>query len=201
MPETPNYKPVTVEKPIPITFDLGNLAGFDPNPLDTNSLELNSEKYLAEVNRDNAQLLIAQILQLPIKTTTDSNASSGTQDSTLTLVRLPEPSTPLPREKPLPKPKPLTKWQEFAIKKGINNKKSHDKKVYDEDKGEWANKWGYKGKNKELDNQWLVEVDDKHKGTENELIDPRSLNRAERKKLVKKNEVQHKKNLKHNEQR
>ena len=42
----------------------------------------------------------------------------------------------------------------------------------------------------------LVEVDDDTKGTENELIDPRSLNRAERKRLVKKNERQQKKNLK-----
>ena len=54
---------------------------------------------------------------------------------------------------------------------------------------------GYKGKNKLIDDQWLVEVDDKVKNTEDELIDPRTLKRAERKKLIKKNELQHKRNL------
>ena len=44
---------------------------------------------------------------------------------------------------------------------------------------------GYKGKNKLIDDQWLVEVDDKVKNTEDELIDPRTLKRAERKKLIK----------------
>lgn len=34
-------------------------------------------------------------------------------------VDLPEPRYNLPREKPLPTPKPLTKWQKFAIEKGI----------------------------------------------------------------------------------
>ena len=57
--------------------------------------------------------------------------------------------------------------------------------VYDEDTGEWVPKWGYKGKNKLIDDQWLVEVDDKVKNTEDELIDPRTLKRAERKKLIK----------------
>ena len=32
------YKPVTVDKPIPNTYDLGNLATFDPNPLDNEKL-------------------------------------------------------------------------------------------------------------------------------------------------------------------
>lgn len=67
--------------------------------------------------------------------------------------------------------------------------------VFDENSGEWVPKWGYKGKNKQIDDQWLVEVDDKVKNTNNELIDPRTLRRAERKKLVKKNELQHKRNL------
>lgn len=70
--------------------------------------------------------------------------------------------------------------------------------VYDEATGEWVPKWGYKGKNKELDNQWLVEVDDKVKNTEDELIDPRQLARAERKKLIKKNLAQQKRNLQNN---
>lgn len=188
-------KPVTVEKQTPVVFDLGNLATFDLNPVDEKLLKENKEKYLTELNRDNTQLMINQILQLPIKTTVDSTSTSNGQDANLTLVQLPVPTTDLPREKSLPKAKPLTKWQQFALKKGIQKTKKYDKKMFDEEKGEWVNKWGFKGKNKELDSQWLVEVDDKHTGTDNELVNPRTLARADRKKLVKKNLAQQKKNL------
>ncbi|EMG46764.1 RRS1 Regulator of ribosome biosynthesis [Candida maltosa Xu316] len=196
--EDKEYKPVTVEKPIPNTYDLGNLATFDPNPLDNTQLNdaETKESYLTSVTRDNVQLLINQILSLPVKTTTDTHGSSTGQNSTMTLIQLPDPTTILPREKPIPKAKPLTKWQEFAQRKGIKAKEKSGKMVYDEEKGEWVPKWGYKGKNKDLDDQWLVEVDDKVKNTADELIDPRTLKRAERKKLIKKNELQHKRNLK-----
>ncbi|CEP20385.1 Regulator of ribosome biosynthesis [Cyberlindnera jadinii] len=187
-------KPVTVEKLIPVSYDLGNLAVFDTNALENEKLSSNCserEEYLQSIARDNTQLLINQILSLPLRTTTDNEA-------TLTLVQLPEPITELPREKPLPKAKEPTKWELFAKKKGIKAKEKSGKMVYDEATGEWVPKWGYKGKNKDLDDQWLVEIDDKVKGTEDELIDPRSLNRAERKKLVKKNLLQQKRNLKNN---
>ena len=73
------------------------------------------------------------------------------------------------------------------------------KLVYHEEKGEWVPKWGYKGNNKSLDDQWLVELDDKPKKRSRDdgvdLVDPRTLARAERKKLIKKNELQHKRNL------
>ncbi|CAX44346.1 ribosome biogenesis [nuclear export] protein, putative [Candida dubliniensis CD36] len=193
------YKPVTVDKPIPNTYDLGNLATFDPNPLDNEKLlskdESIKEDHLQSVTRDNVQLLINQILSLPVKTTTETHGSSTGQNSTMTLIQLPEPTTILPREKPIPKAKPLTKWQQFAARKGIKPKTKDGKMVYDENTGEWVPKWGYKGKNKSIDDQWLVEVDDKVKNTEDELIDPRTLKRAERKKLIKKNELQHKRNL------
>jgi len=198
MSDEKEYKPVTVDKPIPNTFDLGNLATFDPNPLDNAKLKSDTEReeYLTSVTRDNVQLLINQILSLPVKTTTDSQISSTGQNSTMTLIQLPEPTTQLPREKAIPKAKAPTKWEQFAAKKGIKPKAKEGKMVYDEASGEWVPKWGYKGKNKDLDNQWLVEVDDKVKNTSDELIDPRTLKRAERKKLIKKNELQHKRNLK-----
>lgn len=192
-------RPVTVEKAIPVTYDLGNLAVFDTNVLDKNALDSSNatrEETLKELTRDNVQLLANQILSLPIKTTTESAGGSSGQSASMTLVQLPEPTTELPREKPLPKPKAPTKWEQFAAKKGIKPKERQGKMIYDEARGEWVPKWGYKGSNKELDDQWLVEVDDKVKGTEDELIDPRTLNRAERKRLVKKNELQHKRNLK-----
>ena len=33
--------------------------------------------------------------------------------------------------------------------------------VYDEEKGDWVPKWGYKGKNKDGEGDWIVEVDEK----------------------------------------
>ncbi len=32
---------------------------------------------------------------------------------------------------------------------------------YDEATGEWVPKWGYKGSNKGIENDWIVEVDEK----------------------------------------
>ena len=33
--------------------------------------------------------------------------------------------------------------------------------MYDEEKGEWVPKWGYKGRNKYGEGEWIVEVDEK----------------------------------------
>lgn len=68
--------------------------------------------------------------------------------------------------------------------------------VYDDATGEWVPKWGYKGKNKAEDNQWLVEVDDKKVAAGDEdANDPRKMSRQQRLDLIKKNERQQKKNL------
>lgn len=174
------FKPITVDKPIPLAFDLGNLATFDTNPVDDIT-----EEGLRSVSRDNVQCLINQLLSLPVKTSGD-----------LTLINLPVPSSKLPREKSIPKAAPLTKWQQFAQRKNIMPKEKTGNLVFDEQSQSWKKKWGFNGVNKALDSQWLVEVDDKTKNTPDELIDPRTLKRAERKKLVKKNELQQKRNLK-----
>lgn len=190
--------PVTVEKPIPVVYDLGNLAVFDSNVLDKNDFDSSNakrEEKLKELSRDNVQLLVNQLLSLPIKSTTDAAGGTSGQSASMTLLRLPEGTTELPREKPLPKPKAPTKWEKFAAKKGIKAKEKNGKMVYDEASGEWVPKWGYKGANKKLDNQWLVEVDEKVENTDKELIDPRTLNRRERMNLIKKNERQQKKNV------
>ena len=70
---------------------------------------------------------------------------------------LPPIETELPRAKPLPKRKPATKWEQFAAAKGIQ-KKRREKKLWDEEKQEWVNRWGRGGKNKEAEEQWAVEV-------------------------------------------
>lgn len=66
------------------------------------------EAYLKSETRNNVQLVLNKLFELPIK-----------NEDGYMYVDLPEPRYNLPREKPLPTPKPLTKWQKFAIEKGI----------------------------------------------------------------------------------
>ncbi|GAB7359318.1 hypothetical protein MBLNU230_g5969t1 [Neophaeotheca triangularis] len=145
------------QKPLPYAFDLGHLLVNDANPLPPiNDLPSVQEKEaaLAAVARDNAQALITQLLKAcPITRNNDDQALQ---------ITLPDPSLHLPREKPVPKEKEKTKWEKFAAKKGIKDKGRDERKkmVYDEAKGDWVPKWGYKGKKTE-DEDWLVEVDEK----------------------------------------
>jgi len=177
---------VTVDKPIPFEFDMGNLAAFDTNPIDPETYRTDREACLHAAARDGAQALINQVLTaLPLKSTADG-----------VFAELPDPVTPLPREKPVPKPKEPSKWELFAKKKGIAPKQKDGKLVYDEEKGEWVPKWGYKGRNKAVEEQWLVEVDDHKKGKDGEELDPRKLSRQERKDAIRLNERQQKKNEK-----
>ncbi|WBW71730.1 ribosome biogenesis protein Rrs1 [Schizosaccharomyces osmophilus] len=146
----------SVEKAIPLEFDLGNMSAFDVTPLDQTKLNSQNsrekEDYLASMARDNTQLLVNKMLALPKERTQDG-----------VLLALPETTTPTPRAKHLPKPKPETKWARFARLKGIAPKKREGKLVFDEASGEWVPKWGYKGKNKELDTQWIVEDGEREK--------------------------------------
>ncbi|VEU19494.1 DEKNAAE100521 [Brettanomyces naardenensis] len=190
--EKPELKPAVVDKSIPVQYDMGNLALYDPAPLDSSKVSAagTKEEYLKSITRDNVQLLINQVLSLPLSS---KNVDGQTN---MTLVELPEPVYQLPREKSLPKPKEKTKWEKFAEAKGIRKTGKKDKQIYDETAKEWGTKWGYKGKNKATEDQWLVEVNEgKEKKDDNgDLIDPRKLSRMERKKLVKKNMLQQKRN-------
>lgn len=119
------------------------------------------------------------------------------------LLTLPAPNILLPRHKPLPTPKPPTKWELFARKKGIGkynqkpgaagmDKERRRKLQYDEESGEWVPRWGYKGKNKDDENQWLVEVDEKKWKKEEDAAakgsNIRGMSRTERKEKLKRNE-------------
>ncbi|KAF1358114.1 RRS1-domain-containing protein, partial [Lizonia empirigonia] len=166
--------PVAVNKPTPFTFDLGNLLAHDPNPVPAEA----DEAALAATARDAAQALINQLLSTcEIKSTTEG----------LHLV-LPAPQMALPREKPIPKAKEQTKWERFAAKKGIKDKRRDGNKVYDEATGDWVPKWGYKGKNKEAESSWLVEVDEKKEARTGEAHDARAESRYDRKERAKRNE-------------
>jgi regulator of ribosome biosynthesis len=163
-----------VNKPTPFTFDLGNLLANDPNPVPTAS----DEATLTATARDAAQALINQLL---------STCQIKSDSEGVHLV-LPSPTMPLPREKPIPAAKEPTKWERFAAKKGIKDKKRDGKLVYDEASGEWVPKWGYKGKNKDGENDWLVEVDEKKEASTGEAHDARADSRKERKDRIRRNE-------------
>ncbi|KAK5806814.1 hypothetical protein VI817_001072 [Penicillium citrinum] len=179
--------------PTPYTFDLGNILVNDPNPLELPTSQ-SLDTSLQAIARDGTQSLLNQLLTTCQIT---SYAANGV------LLNLPPPATTLPRHKPLPTPKPPTKWELFARKKGIGkysskpgaalaDKERRKNLVYDEASGEWVPKWGYKGKNKEADNQWLVEVDEKDWKKEEDAAAKgssiRGLSRAERKEKIKRNE-------------
>ena len=118
----------------------------DLNPIDEESYTENLEEHLQNLARDGTQALIGALFGLP---TTKSDYGP--------LAQLPSRVYQLPRAKPLPKPKLQTKWEKFAAAKGISHRKK-DKRVWDEEKQEWVNRWGKDGKNKEVEEQWLTEV-------------------------------------------
>lgn len=77
------------------------------------------EEYLLALTRDNAQLLLNEIWELPTERVEET-----------VVAKLPAPKYRLPRARRIPEPKALTKWQKFAQEKGIKKQK-RDKKVYD----------------------------------------------------------------------
>ncbi|KAL8404894.1 hypothetical protein RB594_009688 [Gaeumannomyces avenae] len=183
-PESKTKLAVAVEKPTPYNFDLGLLLASDPNPVTLDRADLESS--LRHLARDGAQALVNQLLTAcPIQST-----PSGV------LLSLPPQQTPLPREKPVPAAKEPTKWERFAAKKGIKPKTREQRRniQYNEDKGEWERKWGYKGANKQVEKDWLVEVDPEKEAKLGDGETTRGASRRERVERQKRNERKMRKN-------
>ncbi|KOB74731.1 putative regulator of ribosome biosynthesis [Operophtera brumata] len=106
------------------------------------------------------------------------------------VVRLPAPTTVLPRAKPVPKPKPLTKWQEFAKAKGIDKKKK-DKLKWDEQLQKWVPLFGFKKAAAEKEKNWLIEVPQNL----DPMTDMYEKKAGEKSEKVAKNELQRLKNI------
>jgi regulator of ribosome biosynthesis len=141
------------QQPQPYTFDLGNMLCEDTNPMPSLRDAETKEALLAARAQSCAQALIHQLLKTcPI---------TRSEDDGNLQITLPSPATPLPREKSVPKEKEKSKWEKFAAKKGIKAKKRDGKLEYDNEKGAWAPKYGYKGKksNGGIADDWLVEVE------------------------------------------
>ena len=131
-----------------------------------------------ELARDNAQLLVNQIFDLPY----EMDPLMGP------LALLPAQTTHVPREKHVPEPKPLTKWEKFAKEKGIKKTKK-SRKVFDEQTQEFRPRFGYKSKGDLHD--WAVPVKD----GEDPYADPFAKAKLEKQSRVLKNKMAQIKNL------
>lgn len=103
---------------------------------------------------------------------------------------LPSEVSNLPRTTRIPEPKPETKWEKFAREKGILKKKK-DRMVFDEESGEYKPRWGYKGINKGLEDQAIVEI----KPGDDPFADPWAEDRKNKKERIDKNKKNQMKNV------
>lgn len=144
--EAEKLRSIAVHKELELEFDVGNLLACDKNRIETRDWkEQKKEDFLRSLARDNTQLLINEVWKQPTERVEEA-----------IVAKLPEPTTPLPREKPPPKPRPPTKWEQFAKLKGIQKKKKTNL-VWDETAKEWRRRWGYK-RAKDDTKDWLIEV-------------------------------------------
>jgi len=107
------------------------------------------------------------------------------------VINLPPPSTALPREKPLPIDKALTRWEKFAKEKGIVKKK-RSKMIWDEEKQQWAPRYGFGRANnpKDTTQDWLVHAKPGDDGS----IDPFEAKADEKKMRLTKQKKQEERN-------
>ncbi|XP_078072400.1 ribosome biogenesis regulatory protein homolog [Mustelus asterias] len=169
---------IHVEKPLELQLDLGNLTALDTNPLKAASFRQDPEQFLRSLARDNTQLLLNAVWQLP----------SERLEQTI-VAKLPQPSTRIPREKALPKPRPPTRWEEFAKLKGIQKRKKSNL-VWDKEKKEWRRRWGYKRANDQT-KEWVIEVPESADPNEDQF----TKRRTDKKERVAKNELNRLRNI------
>lgn len=162
-------------------IDLGNLLAFNPNhhfpSIPSSRDELVKE--CLEKGTELAQALADSLFNLP-----------ATEDVDGPIIKLPPPTTRLPRQQHLPKPRPPTKWEQFAQKKGIKNRKK-DKIAYDEKSGTWKRTYGYDRANDANDVPIIVAKPTDEPGT-----DPFEKQKVDKKQRVEKQEKNRLRNLK-----
>jgi regulator of ribosome biosynthesis len=128
---TKSAAPQIVYKSLDLHYDLGILAAFDGQPIDVAQYERDPEAFLLRSTTERTQLLIKQIFELPV-----------TMEDVGPVATLPPRTMKLPESRPPPKAKPLTRWQKFALEKGIKKTK-RSQKVWDETAGDWKARHGY----------------------------------------------------------
>ena len=125
-----------------LAYDLKHLLATDITPI-------HASADIKEISRENVQLLVSQIFQMP-REKTDSGP----------IVRLDklEFVEQIPRMMPLPKPKVKSRWDKFAEERGIEKKK-RSRLVWDEAARDWVPRWGSNSVKHRAEKQdWLVEV-------------------------------------------
>jgi len=167
-----------IRKQIDPQIDLGHLLLCDQDAVEFDS-HVDLEANLRNLARDNTQLLINKIWELPISRVED-----------VIVAKLPRPTTILPREKPLPRPKPTTKWQKYSQLKGIHKAK-RGRKIWDEPSQSWKPRWGY-DRAKDNTTDWLIEVPDNAPDPNVDYFEIRQQAKQER---VAKNELQRLRNI------
>ncbi|XP_006615420.1 ribosome biogenesis regulatory protein homolog [Apis dorsata] len=174
--EEKDTRTTIVNKDIEVETDLGTLLALDYNNLDLKAIKSQPEEYLKSLTRDNVQILINKIWELPTERIDE-----------VIVAKLPKQKFILPRSRKIPKPKPLTKWQQFAKEKGIKSKKKSKSKLkWDEELQKWIPTFGYK-RNKAIEQkEWLVEVNDEGKAME----DPFTAAKIAKEERKSKNELQ-----------
>lgn len=125
------------------------------------------DDYLINLTRDNVQLLLNKVWELPTE-----------EHEEAIVAKLPTPTFVLPRSKGVPKPKPLTKWQEYAQLKGIQKTKKKGKS-WDEQLKQWIPAYGFKRAQAAREKDWVLEVPGNADPMEDQFA----------KKVVKKNEA------------
>nr|CAG4637311.1 EOG090X0CBY [Ceriodaphnia reticulata] len=184
--EAEKLKSIQVNKVVELDYDLGNLLAYDINDLDVNQLRADKEAFLTNLSRDNVQLLINKIFQLPTLKVDNE-----------VVIKLPAATTRLPRAKPAPKEKQLTKWEKYAKEKGITKRKK-SKATWDEElqachtlKLKWVPRFGFKKALAEKEKNWVVEVP----GNAKDSCDPIALHKTKKQEAVAKNELQRLRNI------
>nr|CAG4646534.1 EOG090X0CBY [Macrothrix elegans] len=183
--EAEKLKSVQVDKVAELEYDLGNLYALDINDIDLNQLRTDREALISRLSRDNVQLLINKLFELPTLVVENE-----------TVVKLPAPTARLPRAKPAPKPKPLTKWEKYAKEKGITKRKKANI-VWDEELKRWVPRYGYRKNLAEKEKNWVVE----YSGTAPDTDDPRAKIKNKKQEAAAKNELQRLKNIQSRMQR
>ncbi|CAG0921588.1 unnamed protein product [Notodromas monacha] len=203
---TEKYPSTIVEKQLELSYDVGNLAAVDPNPIELKDFRqcvrfqicivkscgtsrssvvdktsrADPDVFLRNIARDNIQLLVNKIWEYP--TETDENE--------LVLLKLPEGTSIIPRFQPIPKPKAPTKWEKYAKEKGIQKRKKA-KLVWDEELKKWLPRFGYKKVAADKEKNWVREIP----VNVDPLQDQFSKAKENKKERIAKNELQRLRNI------
>lgn len=142
-----------------VEFDLGILTLFDTTPLSLERVEQSPEtrnEYFREMATANMNLLLQRLCEV------------AREQNSISRVKLPPPTTKLPRQKPAPQPRPETRWEKFAKEKGIQKRK-RERMVWDEASQTFKPRWGYNRMEDPEHSDWVVELKDGDDPTEDKF--------------------------------